>query len=69
MNEFIKDQKALKTSSIFYFLFGGRYKEKYYPINKVVNSLIEEKKKSLWSWSCHSMREHMFNKPEFEFRP
>lgn len=47
MNEFIKDQKALKTSSIFYFLFGGRYKEKYYPINKVVNSLIEEKKESL----------------------
>lgn len=68
MNEFIKDQKALKTSRIFYFLFGGHYKEKYYPVNKGVNSLIEEKK-SLWSWSCHSMLEHMCNKPELEFRP
>lgn len=47
MNEFIKDQKALKTSRIFYFLFGGNYKEKYYPVNKGVNSLIEEKKESL----------------------
>lgn len=47
MNEFIKDQKALKTSRIFYFLFGGNYKEKYYPVNKGVNSLTEEKKESL----------------------
>lgn len=45
MNEFTKDQKALKTSSIFYFLFGGRCKEKYYLINKGVNSLTEGKKK------------------------
>lgn len=45
MNEFTKDQKALKTSSIFYFLFGGRYKEKYYLINKGINSLTEGKKR------------------------
>lgn len=57
-----RTKKLLKPQVYFIFLFGGPYNEKGF------NSLIEDKK-SLWSWSCHSVLEFMFNKPELEFRP